>query len=437
MKQLHDINFEAGLLSSIMVGDAIGKELILEVNEDFFYHRQNKELFLVIYDLYESGKEIDFITIMNKAKDHQKQYFNKVSDVVMSSANGKYYLGEVRDLYLKRYIREQLLNLSNNITKTSLVDLKIQLSNLSRIEDQSNPNQTLLINKVIEENIEQKYAEESKGFKKIYSGFGKVDKKMDFKRGEITTIGGRTGQGKTSLVLSMIWQMVKNNYSCFYFTNETKKRQAVEKLLSFENRLSDSDLQNLSTAEYVEASQKLYEKVVDNDVFFKLRDRAFEIREIVSEIRINNDKHKLDVVVIDLVNKIRYDSKLPKTYEIEQIYIELGKVAVECDIHIIVIAQINRGVSNNVTHKNNDESEENIHKEPRPKLKDLKSSGAIEESSANVWLLYRPFFRYPEHEDNSKAIVDMAKGRYTGEALFYFYFNKVTTQFTELSFEER
>lgn len=109
--------------------------------------------------------------------------------------------------------------------------------------------------------------------------------------------------------------------------------------------------------------------LTDNDIRTAARQKAGEL-------------HGLDLVIVDHLTLVRCTRKFDAyRKEVGAVMVGLREMAKELNCHVIVAAQLNRGV----------EGRENKH----PTLSDLAESGEIEQHADNVWALYRDEYYDP------------------------------------------
>ena len=140
---------------------------------------------------------------------------------------------------------------------------------------------------------------------------------------------------------------------------------------------------------------------------------GLDIMELRARARRMRKKHDIQLVVIDYLQLLhsREYSRQGRQIETADISGNLKSMAKELKIPVLVISQLSR-------------APEQRDKTARPKLSDLRDSGAIEQDADMVWLLRRPckYEADDESEDMTLAILDVAKQRNgpTGEVRLNF-----------------
>lgn len=187
--------------------------------------------------------------------------------------------------------------------------------------------------------------------------------------GSLIVIAARPAMGKTTYVLNMAWILVGLGYNVLTFSLEMLKEDLKIRMVQSTLRVEQS-----------EALEKQYEfNKLQSRVKGRLliEDSVHDISRIIPIIKSKNKIRKLDFVVIDylqLVEFSKYDSNDNK--RVSYISRELKKLALQTGIKIFVLSQLNRGL----------ESRD----DKRPRLGDLRDSGAIEQDADIVLGLYQP-----------------------------------------------
>ncbi|MDB4744034.1 DnaB-like helicase C-terminal domain-containing protein, partial [Planctomicrobium sp.] len=105
----------------------------------------------------------------------------------------------------------------------------------------------------------------------------------------------------------------------------------------------------------------------------------------------------LDIVIIDYLQLIETEDKaMPREQQIASITRRLKFLAKDLNIPVIALAQLNRGVEQR--------------EDKRPRLSDLRESGAIEQDADIVMFLHRPEAYDPEDRPGEADLI-IAKNR--------------------------
>jgi replicative DNA helicase len=141
---------------------------------------------------------------------------------------------------------------------------------------------------------------------------------------------------------------------------------------------------------------------------------GLDVMQLRATARRMKKRHDIELIVVDYLQMLncREFSRQGKQVETAAISANLKAMAKELNIPVLVISQFSRA------------PEQRREKGAKPKLSDLRDSGAIEQDADVVFLLRRPC-KTPgdeEFEDRTLAIVDVAKHRNgpTGEVRLNF-----------------
>src|SRR5206468_11341721 len=114
---------------------------------------------------------------------------------------------------------------------------------------------------------------------------------------------------------------------------------------------------------------------------------------IAANARRLKQRHNLRCVVIDYLQLIEPDNKRdPRQEQVAQVSRRLKFLARELNIPVVALAQVNRSSEERQDH--------------RPRLSDLRESGAIEQDADTVMQLHRPEYHEPgQHEGLVEIII--------------------------------
>jgi replicative DNA helicase len=145
------------------------------------------------------------------------------------------------------------------------------------------------------------------------------------------------------------------------------------------------------------SSNKLHD--VSNEVGgwpIQIDDSGHDITKLVATIRLAARKGT-QVVIVDYLQLVPPDDpSVLREQQVASSSRKLKQVAMACNVCVIVPSQLNRQVENR--------------SDARPRLSDLRESGAIEQDADQTWLLWRPNKGSNDHSD-TVASIDIAKNR--------------------------
>jgi replicative DNA helicase len=130
---------------------------------------------------------------------------------------------------------------------------------------------------------------------------------------------------------------------------------------------------------------------------------GLDVMDLRARARRAKKQHGIELIVIDYLQLCccREYAKQGRQIEVSHISQQIKAMAKELKVPVIVLSQLSRA------------NEQRGDKFERPKLSDLRDSGAIEQDADVVFLLRRPSRTPsdPESGDETLAIIDVAKNR--------------------------
>jgi replicative DNA helicase len=227
---------------------------------------------------------------------------------------------------------------------------------------------------------------------KISSGFTHLDMiNGGFKEGEITTIIGETGIGKTSLALNIAMNMsFYQNLSIVYVSAEINDSSLINKIISSTSKinhmkLSTMDIDNQQWVDIAQSIQNFSEK--DFYIIGNIKINSSDIEEKIKNI------NKIDCIFIDGSDYIDFkDNNLNREEQIAKFYCNMKYLAKTLKCPVIITASTNLQV-NKRGYK-------------RPILSDINYSCIINLSD-NVIGLYREWYFNPEYTEGKAELISL------------------------------
>lgn len=252
----------------------------------------------------------------------------------------------------------------------------------------------------------------------ISTGYDQLDAMLGgFMPGTLVTIGGRTGMGKTTFAINVLYNLgVRQHTPCLWVSLEATEMMTFSAFVACALKLDSRKLMNgMLDADEWEVLDKGLPKLLESPIFFENK-YSRTIDELCETIRNASLEKGIKVAFVDYLQLIFLkESYTDNRYqELNYVTRRLKALAKELDITIIVLSQLNR----------NSESD-NRFDGHRPVLTDLRDSGTICDDSDVVCFVYRPdyYHIYQDEKGNDlhgQGIIIIAKNRFgiTGDAMF-------------------
>jgi replicative DNA helicase len=225
--------------------------------------------------------------------------------------------------------------------------------------------------------------------------------------GELVLIGGRTGMGKSFLALNYLYSNALRGVPGIYFNLENISANVYKRLWQMHSGVKfDYDLSRLSDGEKAMHRQRWNEV---HAMPFTAHYGKRTVQWVTGMIRRAYYESGIAFAVVDYVQLLKDtagSSRRNRTDELADISAELKTLALELNIVVFGLVQINRATESRGGSN-------------RPTLADIRGSGDLEQDADMVLLLYRPeYYGVTETETGESAIglaeVAIGKGRECG-----------------------
>lgn len=432
----HDLEAEMSLLGSMCLSrEAIGEVLpILPRGETHrFFHAPHRVIFEVLVDLYDRNEPIDLVTVKNELQRRNvleevggTGYLVRLAETVPTWVNAAYYARIVRDKSLLR----ELIEAAGRIIDTAYADNGEAREILDRAEqylfavtDQRITRQADFVRSLIEESFAQLEQADGTLLTGLGTGFTQLDEMTcGLQPGELIIVAARPSMGKTAFGLCVAEHMaVDAGRPVAFFSMEMSRQQVAQRILCARGgvdshrlrrgMLSDEEIQRLHAV----AEDLLPAPLLIDDT------PSMSLLELRAKARRLKSQHNIEAVFVDYLQLMHVPGAESRQQEIATVSRGLKGLARELHIPVIALAQLNRQV----------ESREGN----RPRMSDLRESGAIEQDADVVLLLHREEYYHPDDESvRGKAEIIVAKQRNGPTGTVHLHFNRRLTRFANLSF---
>ena len=402
---------EESVLGAVLMSAEAANIALEKLHTEDFYRPAHQVVFQAVSDLFNANQPIDAVTVSDALR--RASALDRVGGVgfltgligaVPTASNVEYYAEIVEEHALRR----RLLRVGGDIgTLASSMDQPI-VEVLDRSEqavfavsERRVGDGLAPIDPLLGPAIEQAEELNRQGLEitGTPTGFRDLDRKLaGLHPTNLLIIAGRPGMGKTALALNIAENVAVNDVPVAVFSLEMSREEIVTRMLCAQGRidsqrlrsgrLTESDFTKLSNAASV-----LYKKPVFVD-----DSPGLTVTEIRAKARRMRRRPGLGLVIVDYLQLMQGSGGENRQQEIALISRSLKNLARELDVPIIAVSQLNRSL----------ESRE----DKRPRLGDLRESGAIEQDADVVMFIYRHEYYHPEaQESKGIAEVNIAKHR--------------------------
>jgi replicative DNA helicase len=408
-----NLEAERGVLGSVLLDNDALHDVVGIVTVDDFYRDNHQILYRTIREMYDQGKAIDSITLSEELT-RRDQYaavggdeaLVQILKAVPHAANAKYYAGIVRDKSISRQLihaaTESLQEgYSNNFSAGELLE-NAERRVFQIAEDQVS-GETVDLRDVVIKAMDRiaLRSEEKHPLTGVATGFYELDDLTGgFQPAQLIIVAARPSMGKTAFALNVCEHVAADLKQAVLFVSlEMSQLELAERLLCSRSKVDGHKLrtgQGLGTREMT-----LLGKAFDDlrsAVFFIDDTPARNMLQITANARRLKLRQKIGMIVVDYIQLIDSDGEArdSRQEQIAKISRRLKTLARELHVPVIALSQLNRAVENR--------------EDRRPRMADLRESGAIEQDADVVLLLHRPEY-YDANDQPGIAELIVAKNR--------------------------
>ncbi len=384
-----NVDAERWVCGSMLISDVARDDVAGIVCEQDFFDEAFRALFRRMLAMDSKGKAIDSALLVNELKksgDWEKfdgwlPMLQAVEDIP-TAAHAVHYAQIVRDhATLRRLIEvgERALKDAYEVRADAETILEQTESNVSAIRDAraSTTDRVSEIGDLLQRALSDIEArKDSKRAAGLSTGFEAIDEFLTLRPEELTILAARPGMGKTSLALNLAVNAAKSDESVLFVSLEMPEFQLSDRMLSCETGIPlkyilCGDLQRDDYGRLVEAAG-----IISPLKFFVDATPSRNIQQIVAVARRQKRRSGLGLIVIDYLQLIEAtDRRVPREQQVSDMTRRLKQLARDLKVPVVCLAQLNR------------QSEST---NAKPRLSNLRESGAIEQDADAVLFIHRP-----------------------------------------------
>ena len=417
----HSIEAEQSVLGGIMLNNLAWDIVADKLHEEDFFRPNHRVLFRVMTALANDTQPLDAVTLAGalQARGLVEQsggiaYLAELAEATPAASN----VGAYADIVRERAILRELIRSAHEIAEAAYApedrDSNALLEEAEQAvfrisEDRMKGAGPVMLSPLLgkaRERIEQLYKTQDP-ITGLATGFEDLDHKTaGLQKSDLIVIAGRPSMGKTALAVNIAEYAVMHGQeedgAVVMFSLEQPAEQLVMRLLSSlthidqsrlrVGRMQDDDWPKLDSALTLLRDKPLY--IDDSPALTPVEIRA-RARRVAREA----PGRRLKLIVVDYMQLMRSAEKRveTRTLELSEISRSLKSIAKEMNCPLVALSQLNRSVENR--------------ENKRPRLADLRESGAIEQDADVILFIYREEIYDPETENKGLAELIIGKQR--------------------------
>jgi len=427
-----NIEAEQSILGSILIDNSNIYQVVEVLDPDDFYRDSHIKIYRAVLDLFERGTAIDLITLSEELKKRGQldeiggpAYISQLTDTVPAAINVSHYAKIVRE----KSVLRMLINISLGIASKGLEDVKDVDSFLDDAERE--------IFKISEQRIKKAYFElksvtpdvlniimkrmKNKNFVTgVPTGFKDLDNLTSgFQPSNFVIIASRPSVGKTALGVNIaINAALRNNIPVGFFTIEMSKEEIVKRMLCVQAKIDSQKLISGYLSEKEANELVMSSKELEKAPIYIDDTSDINVLELRAKARRLKAEHNVGIIFVDYLQLIQGPKNVDtREQEISHISRSLKALSKELNIPVVAMAQLSRQVEKNPNK--------------RPRLADLRESGAIEQDADLIAFLYRDESKETQEQPAVLTEVIIGKNRNGPTDIVKLVFLKKYTRFED------
>ena len=366
---------EKGIIGCLLIDENCIAETSTSITEGMFTDDLYREVFAIFIKNYEKGESTDEVTIRWMLEDkYPTDILNKELVECVESVPTTVEL----KTYIKAVVSDFKAREADKVLQHTLIrgttveeDIKGVINDLQGLinEKPSNTNKVSELTKYKDQYFCDKV---SQGVKFGIRGLDELTGYLE--GGNVVVIGARPSVGKSAFVVQMTTNMAREGKKIAFYSLEMTDKEIYERYIS---HISGIGLTRLRKAiAFTNNEQELFEKA--NEIL----EKEYANLDLITGSKSMNDiraeclNKDYDIIVIDYLQLIVPDSsyKGNRFAEVGKISRDIKNLAMELDIPIVALSQLNRV------------SEQKETKEPT--MGELRESGNVEQDASIVLLMW-------------------------------------------------
>ena len=433
----HSNEAEQSLLGALMLGPDVWDRVADQVDEVDFYRENHRLIFRAISELTGDGQPCDAVTVAEWFARNGKldkidsgAYVTMLANETPGPANATGYAHIVRERSILRQLIQIGTEIADNALQTAGRSSKEVLEEAEQriyaIAEQGSHNASgyVSVREVMSDAMDllNELQQNEGDLTGVPTGFTELDKRTSgLQKTDMIIVAARPSMGKTSFAMNIAERAaIRHKVPVAVFSMEMSDTQLVMRLFSSlgqinqerlrTGRLEGQDWVNLRSAMTLLKGANIF---IDQTPSLSTTDLRARARRMKRE-------HNIGLIMVDYLQLMKAPGGAEnRTNEISEISRSLKALAKELEVPVVALSQLNRALEQRP--------------DKRPKMADLRESGAIEQDADLILFIYRDEVYNEDSPDKGAAEIIIGKHRNGATGAFKLAFQGEFVRFRDFT----
>lgn len=414
----YDLDAEMAVLGSCLLAPDAIDDVALALDARDFFDEGNRVLYENMHAMYQDGKPVDVTLLCDRMKRAGvwevvggASYVAKVGQAVANAAYARHYAAIVADHAKRRAMIQAATSILRDAYEDGDIDAIVSNAEemIFAVREHRSANETVEIRTIIDRRIDEldKRLRGDETDSVVPTGFSQLDATLagGFRPGQLIVVAARPSMGKSALTTDVCRHVAESGRLVLFVSLEMSSDELGDRVLVSESavdghrmRTATLSAENRSDVLRAAARVSAWKMHVQDDANLRPSAIASFSRRLARRAKMTLGLLAVDYLQIMEAGDDR--SRDGREREVASNARALKRLAKELGCPVLCVAQLNRKVEDRADH--------------RPKLSDLRESGAIEQDADVVLFVHREeYFLTGEAAEQAegKAEIIVAKQR--------------------------
>jgi replicative DNA helicase len=404
---------EIAVLNALIRHPQASDELLAILREDDFYHDKHRGIFAAIVALVDRGDPVDPAAVAGEMErrgtfrnlgDRPAVVIHSMWEYSATAYGATSHAKAVREAAILRnlvYAAQRICSDATDPTGDCQEILAAAERAILDISEMGVTGQSVSLSQAVREAVNRLDARvRGETGADVPSGFRDLDAlTAGFHNGELALVAARTSIGKTIFGLNIALKAAARGQGVFFASLEQSYIELAERALCNQGQVDSHRIRQGWVGEYEVKAISEAQAVLSDHNFWIDQQSSQTVAQIAANCRRHKRQHDIRLVLVDYLQLIQSAShKTPRQEQVAEISRRLKGLARDLNLPVIALTQVNRGPEDRTNQK--------------PRLSDLRESGALEQDADVVIILHRlPVDPNTPPSDVAMIGVDVAKQR--------------------------